>query len=43
VRWLPGRADESISIHRWFGKMIAICSLGHVLCHINNYVKLVAL
>jgi len=43
MRWLPGCADESISIHRWFGKMIAICSLGHVFCHINNYVKLVAL
>ena len=35
------RADESISIHRWFGKMIGICSLGHVACHVNNYIKLV--
>ena len=36
------RADESISIHRWFGKMIGICSLGHFFCHINNYIKLVS-
>ena len=34
-------ADESISIHRWFGKMIGICSLGHFGCHINNYIQLV--
>ena len=42
VKMLARRADESISIHRWFGKVIAVCCLGHVACHVNNYIQLVS-
>lgn len=35
-------ADESISLHRLFGGIIGIATVGHVGCHVNNYIQLVS-
>lgn len=34
-------ADESISLHRMYGSVIGIAVVGHVACHMNNFVQLV--
>ena len=30
--------DESISFHRLCGYLVLLCSAGHTICHIGNYV-----